>query len=183
MTQEMRAAGALGGVFVALLAIGLPLMILLALDPASQAACGGTPTGPGPSSVPGIRATCCRSSRAPPSSSPSAATAGRTSPRSTTPSRPSPPTTDRGPACCQAPTQPARPVRCRSGSAGRRPTTGTPWWARSRRTCPAACSRRASTTRSTPSTAPPLCCAIGGRPATGRPRSWRGTTTRRRSRR
>ena len=54
MTQELRAAGALGGAFVALLAIGLPLMILLALDPASQAACGGTPTGPGPSSVPGI---------------------------------------------------------------------------------------------------------------------------------
>ena len=53
MTQELRAAGALGGAFVALLAIGLPLMILLALDPASQAACGA-PTGPGPSSVPGI---------------------------------------------------------------------------------------------------------------------------------
>jgi hypothetical protein len=54
MTQELRAAGALGGAFVALLAIGLPLMILLALDPASQAACAGTPTGPGPSSFPGI---------------------------------------------------------------------------------------------------------------------------------
>jgi peptidoglycan DL-endopeptidase CwlO len=33
---------------------GLPLMILLVLDPSSQAACGGTPTGPGPASVPGI---------------------------------------------------------------------------------------------------------------------------------
>ena len=34
--------------------LALPLSILLLLDPASSAACGSTPTGPGPSSVPGV---------------------------------------------------------------------------------------------------------------------------------
>ena len=38
-----------------LLVLGVPLMILLMLDPASASGCGsGTPTGPGPASVPGI---------------------------------------------------------------------------------------------------------------------------------
>ena len=54
MTQQLRAAAALGAAAVALLVIGLPLMILLALDPASASSCSGTPTGPGPTSVPGI---------------------------------------------------------------------------------------------------------------------------------
>ena len=54
MTQPLRAATTLGAVAAALLVIGLPLMILLALDPAAQAACSSTPTGPGPASVPGI---------------------------------------------------------------------------------------------------------------------------------
>ena len=54
MTQQLRAAGALTAAITAALVIGLPLMILLMLDPSSQAACSGTPTGPGPTSVPGI---------------------------------------------------------------------------------------------------------------------------------
>jgi len=54
MTQPLRAAGALTAAVAALMVLGLPLMILLVLDPSSQAACGGTPTGPGPASVPGI---------------------------------------------------------------------------------------------------------------------------------
>ena len=54
MTQQLRAAGALTAAIAAVLVIGLPLMILLMLDPSSQAACSGTPTGPGPTSVPGI---------------------------------------------------------------------------------------------------------------------------------
>jgi len=54
VTQQLRAAGALSVAIAAALAIGLPLMILLMLDPSSQAACSGTPTGPGPTSVPGI---------------------------------------------------------------------------------------------------------------------------------
>ena len=36
------------------MALALPVAILLLLDPASSSACGGTPTGPGPSSVPGV---------------------------------------------------------------------------------------------------------------------------------
>jgi hypothetical protein len=54
VTQQLRAAGALTAAITAALVIGLPLMILLMLDPSSQAACSGTPTGPGPTSVPGI---------------------------------------------------------------------------------------------------------------------------------
>jgi hypothetical protein len=54
MTQQLRAAGALSAAIAALIVLGLPLTILLLLDPSSQAACGGTPTGPGPASVPGI---------------------------------------------------------------------------------------------------------------------------------
>jgi hypothetical protein len=54
MTQQLRAAGALSAATCALIVLGLPLMILLLLDPSSQAACGGSPTGPGPASVPGI---------------------------------------------------------------------------------------------------------------------------------
>ncbi|MGI8558854.1 MAG: hypothetical protein ACR2ND_11205, partial [Solirubrobacteraceae bacterium] len=55
MTQQRQVAGALGVVIAALLVLGLPLMILLLLDPnGSKAACGGTPAGPGPTSVPGI---------------------------------------------------------------------------------------------------------------------------------
>jgi len=54
VTQQLRAAGALSVAIAAALVLGLPLMILLMLDPSSQAACSGTPTGPGPASVPGI---------------------------------------------------------------------------------------------------------------------------------
>ena len=54
MTQQLRAAGALSAVIAAVMALALPAAILLLLDPASSAACGGTPTGPGPSSVPGV---------------------------------------------------------------------------------------------------------------------------------
>jgi hypothetical protein len=54
MTQQLRVAGALSAAIAALMVLGLPLMILLLLDPASSAACGGSPTGPGPASVPGI---------------------------------------------------------------------------------------------------------------------------------
>src|SRR5581483_9558018 len=54
MTQQLRAAGALTAAIAALMVLGLPLMILLLLDPSSRTACGGTPTGPGPTSVPGI---------------------------------------------------------------------------------------------------------------------------------
>src|SRR5664279_1634749 len=54
MTQQLRVAGALGAAIAALMALALPVAILLLLDPASSAACGGTPTGPGPSSVPGV---------------------------------------------------------------------------------------------------------------------------------
>ncbi len=54
MTQQLRAAATIGTAAAALFVIGLPLMILLALDPASASSCSGTPTGPGPSSVPGI---------------------------------------------------------------------------------------------------------------------------------
>jgi hypothetical protein len=54
MSQQLRAAAALGALTCAVLVIGLPLMILLALDPASASGCGGTPTGPGPASVAGI---------------------------------------------------------------------------------------------------------------------------------
>jgi hypothetical protein len=55
MTQQLRAAGALSAAIAAVIVLGVPLMILLLLDPSSQAAgCGGTPTGPGPASVPGI---------------------------------------------------------------------------------------------------------------------------------
>ncbi len=57
MSQQLRAAGALGAVLIALLVIGLPLTILLALNPASASSCIATPTGPGPSSVPGIPPT------------------------------------------------------------------------------------------------------------------------------
>jgi hypothetical protein len=55
MSEQLRAAGALAAVLFALVVLGLPLMILLALDPSSQAAqCTGAPAGPGPASVPGI---------------------------------------------------------------------------------------------------------------------------------
>jgi hypothetical protein len=54
MTGQLRAAGALSAAIAALIVLGLPLTILLLLDPASSAACGGSPTGPGPASVPGI---------------------------------------------------------------------------------------------------------------------------------
>src|ERR1039457_6431413 len=54
MTQQLRAVGALGRAIAALMVLGLPLAILLLLDPSAQAACGGSPTGPGPASVPGI---------------------------------------------------------------------------------------------------------------------------------
>ena len=54
MTRQLRVAGALAAAAGAFLVLGVPLMILLVLDPSAQAACGGTPTGPGPSSVPGI---------------------------------------------------------------------------------------------------------------------------------
>ncbi len=54
MTQQLRVAGALSAAIAALMVLGLPLMILLLLDPSSQAACGGSPTGPGPVSVQGI---------------------------------------------------------------------------------------------------------------------------------
>ena len=53
MTRQLRAAGALSAAIAALAVLGVPLAILLLLDPASQAACGGSPTGPGPASVPG----------------------------------------------------------------------------------------------------------------------------------
>jgi len=54
MTQQLRVAGALSAAIAAALVLGLPLMILLVLDPSSQAACTSSPTGPGPASVPGI---------------------------------------------------------------------------------------------------------------------------------
>lgn len=53
MTQ-LRALSAVAAL-AAVLVLGVPLMILLMLDPASAAGCeSGTPTGPGPASVPGI---------------------------------------------------------------------------------------------------------------------------------
>ena len=54
MTQQLRVAGALSAAIAAVMVLGLPLMILLLLDPSSQATCGGSPTGPGPVSVPGV---------------------------------------------------------------------------------------------------------------------------------
>src|ERR1039458_3499092 len=54
MTQQLRAVGALSAAIAALMVLGLPLAILLLLDPSAQAACGSSPTGPGPASVPGI---------------------------------------------------------------------------------------------------------------------------------
>ena len=55
MSQQLRLAATLTAALALLLALGLPLSILLLLDPASSsAACGSTPTGPGPTSVPGI---------------------------------------------------------------------------------------------------------------------------------
>ena len=54
MSRQLRLAAALSAATAALLALGLPLSILLLLDPASSAACGGTPAGPGPGSVPGV---------------------------------------------------------------------------------------------------------------------------------
>ena len=119
MTQQLRAAGALTAATGAFLVLGVPLMILLVLDPSSQAACGGAPTGPGPVE------------RAWNPAEPAADLRGR---------RPavqlgndgwaylaafndaesgSVPTTAPGPGCCRA-TRPARPGRCRSGSAARR---------------------------------------------------------------
>ena len=54
-------------------------MILLMLDPASSpAACSGTPTGPGPASVPGIPQNLLPIFEGAASSSGSATTAGRT---------------------------------------------------------------------------------------------------------
>jgi hypothetical protein len=54
MTQQRRAAAALIATLAAVMVLGVPLMLLLVLDPSSQAACGSSPSGPGPSSVPGI---------------------------------------------------------------------------------------------------------------------------------
>ena len=54
MTPQLRLAATLSAAIAATLAIALPVSILLLLDPASSAACGGTPTGPGPTTVPGI---------------------------------------------------------------------------------------------------------------------------------
>ena len=54
MTGQLRAAGALSAATAALIVLGLPLTILLLLDPTSSPPCGGSPTGPGPVSVPGI---------------------------------------------------------------------------------------------------------------------------------
>ena len=54
MTQQLRVVGALTVAIAALMVLGLPLMILLMLDPSSRGACSGIPTGPGPTSVPGI---------------------------------------------------------------------------------------------------------------------------------
>ena len=54
MTQQLRVAGAFSAAIAAVMALGLPLMILLLLDPSSQATCGGSPTGLGPVSVPGV---------------------------------------------------------------------------------------------------------------------------------
>ena len=54
MTQQLRVAGALSAAIAALMVLGLPLMIVLLLDPSSQAACDGAPAGPGLASVPGI---------------------------------------------------------------------------------------------------------------------------------
>ena len=54
MTQQLRAVGALSAAIAALMVLGVPLAILLLLDPSAQAACGASPTGPGPASVPGI---------------------------------------------------------------------------------------------------------------------------------
>ena len=135
MTRQLRAAGALAAATGALLVLGVPLMILLVLDPSAQAACGGTPTGPGPSSVPGI----------PPNLLPIfegaaqqfelgndgwAYLAALNYAESDVRYRQRP----RHRACCRAATRPGRPGRCRSGSAARRPTTGTRSSPRSRRT-------------------------------------------------
>jgi hypothetical protein len=59
MTQQRREVGALSAAIAGLMVfvVGLPLAILLVLDPStSQASCGtnGSPMGPGPTSVPGI---------------------------------------------------------------------------------------------------------------------------------
>jgi hypothetical protein len=54
MNQQLRAVGALSAAIAALMVLGVPLAILLLLDPSAQAACGSSPTGPGPASVPGI---------------------------------------------------------------------------------------------------------------------------------
>jgi len=54
MSPQIRLAAAVSAAVAALLVLALPLSILLLLDPASSAACGSTPTGPGPSSVPGV---------------------------------------------------------------------------------------------------------------------------------
>jgi hypothetical protein len=54
MTGQLRVAGALGAAIAALIALTLPVAILLLLDPASSSACGATPSGPGPSTVPGV---------------------------------------------------------------------------------------------------------------------------------
>lgn len=56
MTQRLRVAGALTAAIAALMVLGVRLAILLMLDPSAQPPCGGSPTGPGPSSVPGIPA-------------------------------------------------------------------------------------------------------------------------------
>jgi len=52
--SQLRVAATLSAAMASLLVLALPLSILLLLDPASSAACGSTPTGPGPSSVPGV---------------------------------------------------------------------------------------------------------------------------------
>ena len=54
MSAQLRTASAVSAALAATLVLGLPLLIVLLLDPSSQAACDSTPTGPGPVSVPGI---------------------------------------------------------------------------------------------------------------------------------
>jgi hypothetical protein len=50
----VQRTGCLVALAAAVVILGMPLMILLALDPASSQACGATPAGPGPASVAGI---------------------------------------------------------------------------------------------------------------------------------
>ena len=181
MTQQLRAAAAVGAA-AALLVIGLPLMILLALDPASASSCGGTPTGPGPSSVPGIPQNLLPIFEG---------ASQQVRPRLRRLGLPRRAQLRRVDVRHQRRARHRRALRIQLGRRGRpdadrdrRPRhrqLGHDRLRDPRRACPAGRSHRASTTRPTPSTAPPRCSRSGGRPATGRRRSWRGTTTRPRS--